>query len=824
MKSNLRQTGTHVSRWMIGILVITLLIAPLMAGCSPAQTPVPTQVSVQEPTKPAQDQPVELQKVTLRIGRIPQAQGMTPVTEVMRNDELVEAAGKELGLDITVDWQDFPSGGAIRQAMSGGQLDIGSVGNTPTLIGISQGEPLHILSVAEGRVKFVLSLPPDSDIKTLDDLKGKTVGVFLATDLDFFWKLMLQSAFGTTDNEALGINVVGIKTLIQGAVPPEGIDAGITTETSFLVGQVDGLNKGLVNSYGYTEAGYDGPEGKGEGIELAFRKNSPYLPEGLYLHRNFWLATDDVVQNNPQAIVAFLVAQQRALSKLSTMAPTEVAALAQEYWQLDPEVAQQIWIHDLDSQRGWGWLTEGDLRAVVDQSSLMADAELIGAPLTWQQVIENTAITAELSRQAWEVTGYPAAAEFTAKDTNDLRGFPVWQADQWPLAMGGEVAKPEEPVELQKVTLRIGRIPQAQGMTPVTEVMRNDELVEAAGKELGLDITVDWQDFPSGGAIRQAMSGGQLDIGSVGNTPTLIGISQGEPLHILSDAEGRVKFVLSLPPDSDIKTLDDLKGKTVGVFLATDLDFFWKLMLQSAFGTTDNEALGINVVGIKTLIQGAVPPEGIDAGITTETSFLVGQVDGLNKGLVNSYGYTEAGYDGPEGKGEGIELAFRKNSPYLPEGLYLHRNFWLATDDVVQNNPQAIVAFLVAQQQALSKLSTMAPTEVAALAQEYWQLDPEVAQQIWIHDLDSQRGWGWLTEGDLRAVVDQSSLMADAELIGAPLTWQQVIENTAITAELSRQAWEVTGYPAAAEFTATDANDLRGFPVWQADQWPLAQQ
>lgn len=434
MKSFFRQFAAHVSRGITGVLLVMLLISTLLAGCAQSPTAQPEQVATEAPTQASVQEPATLQKVTLRIGRIPQAQGMTPVTEVMRNEKLVEEAGKELGLDITVDWQDFPSGGAIRQAMSGGQLDIGSVGNTPTLIGIAQGEPLHILSNAEGRVKFVLALPPDSEIKTLDDLKGKTVGVLLATDLDFYWKLMLQSAFGTTDHEALGINVVGIKTLIQGAVPPEGIDAGITTETSYLVGQVDGLNKGLVNSYGYTEAAYDGPEGQGEGLELAFRKNSPYLPEGLYLHRNFWLATDDVVKNNSQAIVAFLVAQQRALSELATMEPTAVAALAEEYWQLDPEVAQQIWIHDLDSQRAWGWLTEGDMRAVVDQSSLMADAELITEPLTWEQIIANTAPIAELARQAWEITGYPAAVDFTAADAQDLRGLPVWQAAEWPLA------------------------------------------------------------------------------------------------------------------------------------------------------------------------------------------------------------------------------------------------------------------------------------------------------------------------------------------------------------------------------------------------------
>jgi hypothetical protein len=312
-------------------------------------------------------------------------------------------------------------------------LDIGSVGNTPTLIGIAQGEPLRVLSLAEGGVKFIMALPTGSPIKTPEDLKGKKVGVMLASDLQFFFDLSMQALFNTMDYQKLNIDVIKISSLTQGAVPPEGIAAGSTTETSYLAGQVQKLNTGLFNSYGYTEANYDGPLGKGAGLELPALKQSPYYPEGFYLHRNFWLTTDQTLQSSPQALVAFMMAEQRALQTLAKLKPEEVAALGKDVWQLDPAVGKDIWLHDLDYRRGWCWLTEGDLRAVVDQSVLAAQDKMIDKPNTWETMLKNIAPIAPLAKEAWERVKFPETAAFTAKDVKDLRGYPMWESDKWEL-------------------------------------------------------------------------------------------------------------------------------------------------------------------------------------------------------------------------------------------------------------------------------------------------------------------------------------------------------------------------------------------------------
>ena len=373
---------------------------------------------------------------TIRLGRIPAAQAMIPITEVMREEGLIEQAGEELGLSISAEWQDFPQGAAIRQALTSGQLDFGTVGNTPTLIGIAQNEPIRILSIAEGRVKFVVAMPADSSIRAPEDLQDKRVGLIQASDLQFFFDQTINSLFGTTSYDDLGIEVVGLETLSQTASPPGGIDAVVATETSYLRGQLDGLITGLLNSYGFTEEHYDGSLGEGADIQLPAVQDSPYYPEGFYLHRNFWLVTESMADENPDAVVAFLVAEQRAVERLQDMDPTEVARLAQdqEFWNLDPEVGRQIWLNDLIHVRGWPWLPRGDLRAVVDQSELAAQSDLIDSSLSWDRIIENISPVAPLAQQAWETIGYPEEAAFTATDTEDIRGLPLWQYEEWETA------------------------------------------------------------------------------------------------------------------------------------------------------------------------------------------------------------------------------------------------------------------------------------------------------------------------------------------------------------------------------------------------------
>jgi hypothetical protein len=82
------------------------------------------------------------------------------------------------------------------------------------------------------------------------------------------------------------------------------------------------------------------------------------------------------------------------------------------------------------------------------------------------------------------------------------------------------------------------------------------------------------------------------------------------------------------------------------------------------------------------------------------------------------------------------------------------------------------------------------------------------------------RGWCWPTEGDARAVHETSKFMVEGKMIPKPLEWAQVKNAFALTAPPVREAYEKSGRkPDAAQFTAKEAKDLRGAPVWELDRW-----
>lgn len=365
------------------------------------------------------------------IGRIPWAAGNSPMTQYMINNKLLEKRAAEYGYDLTVDWREYPTALPMVEAMVGNNLDIGMWGNTPITRGLASGLPISLLVVGEGHLRFLVTTRQGSPIRNLQDLKGKTVGVSLGGDPQSALFQMLRIELGANDIKETGIRFVNMPTHAQAASVPNGVDATCTIYPAYLAAQASGT-VAIANSFGYTEAYYDGPAGKGAGNLLASVKKSPFYPDGYYLHRSFWIGRNGLIEQHPQAVVAFLVAQQDAVAALSAMDPGAVSQLVKEYWKLDAEAGAKVVKDDVLFARGWSWPTENDARAVLETSKFMAENKVIQKPLQWGQVKDSFGRTAPLIKQAYDkLGGLPAAAEFTRTDTADLRGRPVWAINQW---------------------------------------------------------------------------------------------------------------------------------------------------------------------------------------------------------------------------------------------------------------------------------------------------------------------------------------------------------------------------------------------------------
>ncbi|MFM9428531.1 ABC-type nitrate/sulfonate/bicarbonate transport system substrate-binding protein [Variovorax sp. GrIS 2.14] len=365
----------------------------------------------------------------------------------------------------------------------------------------------------------------------------------------------------------------------------------------------------------------------------------------------------------------------------------------------------------------------------------------------------------------------------------------------------------------------VGRIPWAAGNSPMTQYMINNKLLEKRGAEQGYDITVDWREYPTALPMVEAMVGNNLDIGMWGNTPITRGLASGLPISLLVLGEGHLRFLITTRKGSPVRNLQDLKGKTVGVSLGGDPQSALFQMLRIELGAEDIKETGIRFVNMPTHAQAASVPTGVDATCTIYPAFLAAQAAGT-VAIANSFGFTEDYYDGPAGKGAGLQLASVKKSPFFPDGYYLHRSFWIGRNGLIEQHPQAVVAFLLAQQDAVTALSAMDAGAVSQLVKEYWKLDATDGAKVVKDDVLFSRGWAWPTESDARAVLETSKFMADNKVIQKPLQWAQVKDSFARTAPLIKQAYDKLGArPGESEFTRTDAADLRGKPVWQINQW-----
>ncbi len=371
-------------------------------------------------------------QVKLSIGRQPWAAGNSPVTQHMIDAKSFEQMAAAVGYDLTVDYRDYPSALPMVEALLSGNLDFGIWGNTPIVRLIAQAQPLALLSVGEGHLRFVIAVRKGSPIRTVTDLKGKTVGALLGGDPYNALSQILKFELGNGDPRAHGITVVNTPTQAQAASLPTGMDAAIVIHPAYLKANAELGTTAIVNSFGYTEANYKGPAGEGAGHLLASAKQSPFFPDGYYLHRSFWIAAPKTIRDNPPLTVAFLMAQQDAVAKLSAMDPGAVSDLASKYWALPRQQGAEVVKDEVLFKRGWCWPTEGDATAILEVSKFMVEGRLIEKPLAWPQLRDAFRLGAPLQQEAYEKSGRkPDAGAFAATDVQDLRGLPVWQLDQW---------------------------------------------------------------------------------------------------------------------------------------------------------------------------------------------------------------------------------------------------------------------------------------------------------------------------------------------------------------------------------------------------------
>ena len=157
------------------------------AGCSSANSAANSAANSQA-TAPAGTQSAaqaDVADVTLHIGD----QAGTGA------QALLTAAGLIGKLPFKADWSDFTSGPPMLQAMAGGSVDVGGVGNAPPVFAAAGGDQLAIVGALQANPDgSALLVPKGSGIHDVQQLKGKRIAVAQGSSADYHLLTVLTRA------------------------------------------------------------------------------------------------------------------------------------------------------------------------------------------------------------------------------------------------------------------------------------------------------------------------------------------------------------------------------------------------------------------------------------------------------------------------------------------------------------------------------------------------------------------------------------------------------------------------------------------------------
>ena len=420
----LRASSSSIRSWWrpIVVLLTLSLVASACGGGSSSDAGAPGKEGLN---------PVELGVATLGFSNWQQA-----FRYYDEQKQLVNEVGRKYGYDIRVKWFEFPVAPEMFSAMEAGDVDIGPAATFPLVNQIRAGRPYRVLTNTLGMFQFMLMVRKDSNIKTAEDLRGKTVGLAVGTAHQSVFENFIRAELGQSLKEA------NIRLASQPApVPrmPAGMDAYQTFSPAILPA-LENPDSDIVPLYSLaapaeTGPAYAGPLGKGAGHELPSLEKSPWNPEGFIALRNPFLVTDPFLKEHPDVVKSFVIAHQRAMRMFLDWDLREVTDLYPATdWDLMPRKAYEerslgrdlVYAH----RKGWVWPTAAEVDVLIRESQQMVGLGVIDKPLTVEDVKAVFEPTKDLLREAYEATGsYPDAKVFTDPDAEDFRGIPVWDID-----------------------------------------------------------------------------------------------------------------------------------------------------------------------------------------------------------------------------------------------------------------------------------------------------------------------------------------------------------------------------------------------------------
>ena len=214
---------------------------------------------------------------------------------------------------LEVEKLNFGGGAKLEQAMSAGAIDMTVAGNIGLAYAIKGVPEKAVAMLAGPPVEMSIIVRSDGDIKRVDDLKGKTIGVGGATSLTA-WLAMQLARHEGWGPEGVKRAPIGDMSSMVAALTTKNVDA--------IVGPVEG---------GYLL------QQKGQGQVLL--TYGPILPEFI-THAMF--ASDTLIAQHPDTVRRFVHAWFDTI-KYMRAHKAETIRLTQPVTNLPPDIADKVY-------------------------------------------------------------------------------------------------------------------------------------------------------------------------------------------------------------------------------------------------------------------------------------------------------------------------------------------------------------------------------------------------------------------------------------------------------------------------------------------------
>ncbi|MCD7921575.1 MAG: aliphatic sulfonate ABC transporter substrate-binding protein [Clostridiales bacterium] len=261
----------------------------LLAGCGSASTTstddtesVDTEISEQAETETASEE--ELNTAAHLNVAIQPSFSYLPLY-ILRDTGWLEDALEESGYgDIEITFTEFESGPPENESFAAGQQDVGVMGNVPTISGIASGQERTIIGISSvGEKVRAIMVPTDSDITSVDQLEGKTIGLVVGSiSQDFLNTALEEYGLSISDVEVINLN----NSEQESALVTNQVDAVVTWEP--LVTQLEDSGAATVLIDG----------------------------TGIYPGENSIFGRTEYLQENPEIVLIFMQQYARAAKEL----------------------------------------------------------------------------------------------------------------------------------------------------------------------------------------------------------------------------------------------------------------------------------------------------------------------------------------------------------------------------------------------------------------------------------------------------------------------------------------------------------------------------